>query len=84
LTAQHGNLVAEQDHLDGEITAGAPAQSQQLEGSDEGEVEKREGHVPVSSSRAIPGKSLSRYPDDILGTHRLESTFRERGIPGTQ
>jgi len=25
----------------------------------------------VSSSRAIPGKSWSRYPDDILGTHRV-------------
>ena len=64
--------MAEHDDLDGQVTAGAPAQTRQLEDPGEGEVEKREGHGPVSSSRAIPRKSWSRYPDDILGTHRTE------------
>src|SRR5450631_3925414 len=30
-------------------------------------------HAPVPSSPANPGKSWSRYPDDILGTHRIGS-----------
>jgi hypothetical protein len=71
LSAKHGNLVAEHDDFDREITLLAPVQTHQLEDPGEGEVEEREGHVPVSSSRAIPRKSCSKYPDDILGTHKV-------------
>ena len=70
LTTEHGHLVAEHDDLDRQLVPVSPAQAHQLENSDEGEVEKREGHGPVSSSQAIPGKSWSRYSDDILGTHK--------------
>ena len=39
--------------------------------SDEGEVEKRQGHGPVSSPSANSRKCCSGDPDDIFGTHRL-------------
>ena len=38
----------------------------------ESQADERDGHVPASSSRAIPRKSYSTYPDDILSTHRVE------------
>jgi len=40
LTAKHGNLVAEHDDFDREITLLAPVQTHQLEDPGEGEVEK--------------------------------------------
>jgi hypothetical protein len=73
LTAKDGDFVAEHDDLDRQLVAVPPAQTHQLEDPGEGQVEKREGHVPVSSSRAVQGKSCSRYPDDILGTHKFVS-----------
>jgi len=74
LTAEHGGLVAEHDDLDRQLVLVSPAQAHQLENPGEGEVEKREGHGRVSSSPAIPGKSWSRYSDDILGTHKVATT----------
>jgi hypothetical protein len=71
LSAKHGNLVAEHDDLDRQLVAVSPAQAHQLEDLDEGQAEEREGHGPVSSSRAIPRKSCSKCPDDNLGTHTV-------------
>src|SRR5664280_959479 len=44
--------------------------------SDEGEVERGQGHGPVSSPRPTPRKSCSGYPDGDFGTHRLLTKFR--------
>jgi hypothetical protein len=71
LAAEDRNLVAEHDDLDRQLVAVMPTQAEQLKDSDEGEVEERQGHGPVSLFTAIPGKSYSGCPDDILGTHRL-------------
>jgi hypothetical protein len=46
LTTQHSNLVAEHDDFNGQLVAVTPAQAQLLEDSDEGDVEKRQGHGP--------------------------------------
>ncbi len=70
LTTEHGNLVSEHDDFDRQLVAVPSTEADQLEDSDEGQVEKRQGHGPVSSSRADPRKSCSGDPDDILGTHR--------------
>jgi hypothetical protein len=40
--------VAEHDDLDAQITTVAPSEAQKLEDSDEGKVQKREDHNPVS------------------------------------
>ena len=48
LTAGHSDLVAEHEDFDREITLLAPAETYQLENPGEGEIEKREGHGPVS------------------------------------
>ena len=70
LTAQHGDLVAEQDDLDRQLVPVAPAELHQLEDPGEGEVEERQGDGPVSSLGADSRKPGSRHPGDILGTHR--------------
>jgi hypothetical protein len=49
LTTEHGNLVSEHDDFNGQLVAVEAIDEQQLEDSDEGEVEKRQGHGPVSS-----------------------------------
>jgi hypothetical protein len=54
LSAKHGTLVAEHDDLDRQLVPVSPAQAHQLEDLDEGQVEERKGHGPVSSSQAIP------------------------------
>ena len=71
LTAKHRDLVAEHNDLDRQIAAVTVPQADQLEDLDEGKVVEREGHDPGSASLAVPGKSWSRYPDDIVGTHRI-------------
>ena len=57
LTTEHGNLVSEHDDFDGQLVAVAATEEHQLEDSDEGEVEKRQGHGPVSSPQADSRKS---------------------------
>jgi len=71
LTTEHSHLVAEHDS-----SPSRQPRRTNWRDSGEGEVEEREGHGPVSSSRAIPGKSWSKYPDDILGTHKSLVTAR--------
>lgn len=48
LTAQYGDLMAEHDNLDGQVLLRAARQSEQLEETNEGNVEEREGHTPYS------------------------------------
>ena len=48
LPTEDGHLVAEHDDLDGQIAAVTPAQAEQLEDPDEGEIEKRQSHGSVS------------------------------------
>jgi hypothetical protein len=57
--------VTEHDHLDGQLAAVASAEAHQLEDSDQGDVEKRQDHDPVSSFRAVPRNPCSEAPDDI-------------------
>ena len=71
LSAKHGNLVAEHDDLDRQLVPVSPTEANQLEDPGEDEVKERQGHGPVSSSRAIPRKSCSKCPDDNLGTHTV-------------
>jgi hypothetical protein len=55
LTTEHCNLVAEPDDFNGQLVTFTPAQMQQLEDSDEGNVEKREGHDSVSWAELFHG-----------------------------
>ena len=71
LTTEHGNLVSEHDDFNGQLVAVAATEEHQLENSDEGEVDKRQGHGPVSSPSADSRKCCSDGPDDILGTHTV-------------
>jgi hypothetical protein len=52
LATEHGNLVPEHDDFNGQLVAVAWSEAHQLVDSDEGKVEKRQGHEPVSSSQA--------------------------------
>src|ERR1039458_1925801 len=56
------NLVAEHDDLDGQIVAVAVTQMDQLEDLDEGEVEERQGHGPVSTSPMNRERPLNNSP----------------------
>ncbi len=56
LTVKQGHIVTKYGDLNSKFTVVALAEAQQLEDSDEGEVEKRQGHGPVSSSQADPRK----------------------------
>ena len=76
LTTQDVNLVAEHDDLDRQFFVVMPDQAEQFDDSDEGEVERGQGHGPVSSPRPTPRKSCSRCPDGAFGTHRLLTKFR--------
>ncbi len=57
LATEHGNLVAKHDELDGQFFVVMPNRTEQLEDSDEGKVEKRQGHGPVSLPETVPRKS---------------------------
>jgi hypothetical protein len=46
LATEHGDLVEEHDDFDGQIFVVVSDQAEQLEDSDEGEVEKEQGHGP--------------------------------------
>jgi hypothetical protein len=68
---EHGDFVAEHDDFNSQFVTFTPAQLQQLEASDEGNVKKREVHVSVSWARAASPKSCSGHPGDPFGTHTL-------------
>ena len=70
--AQDRNLVAKHDDFDGEVLLLTPREPNQLERTDEGNVEEGECHAPSSSSVSRQQKSRSMGPDDVFGTH----TFR--------
>jgi len=57
LTTEHGNLMSEYDDFNGQLVAVAATEEHQLEDSDEGEVDKRQGQGPVSSIQADPRKA---------------------------
>ena len=81
LTTEDRDLVAEHDDLDRQYFAVVPRKAEQFEDSDEGNVEKRQGHGPVSSYRAVPRKCCSVHPDDILGTHRFLAPTGRPPVP---
>jgi hypothetical protein len=58
LPTEDGNLVTEHDDLDCQNGPVGPLQAEDLHGSEEGEVEEKEGHGPFSRSRALWGKFL--------------------------
>jgi len=62
--------VVEHDDFDGQFLAVTLTQAHQLGDSDDGEVQKRQCHVPGSSPEAVPRKACSGRPDEIVGTHR--------------
>ena len=57
LATEYGNLVSEHDDFNGQLLVVAVTEEHQLEESDEGEVEKRQGHGPVSSCQVDSRKS---------------------------
>ncbi len=72
LTAQHRDLVAQDNDLDGELVAIEPAKSDELKDSEEGEVAERESHNPSSPDSPGRRKPRSSDPDDILGTNKAD------------
>ncbi len=75
LARHSGNRLAQpngalDDYLDGQIITVLAPQPVQLKDPDEREVEERQGHGPVSRFTDESRKGWSRYPDDILGTHK--------------
>lgn len=84
VATQDGDLVAEQDDLNGKLTVVVPAEAQQLDDSGEGEVEKRQGRGPVSCFRADSRKSWStlprsdsRHPQGDLATRAVLTAVRD-------
>ena len=71
LATEDRHLVPEHDDLDGQIGLVGPFQAEDLNGPEEGEVEKREGHGPFSRLHPLRRKSQLNGSDDILGTHSL-------------
>ncbi len=71
LASQHRHLVAEHDDLNGQISAVRPLGTKELQDANEGKIQKREGHGPLSWSRPSRRKSLAAAVDGIFGTHRL-------------
>ena len=57
LATEYGNLVSEHDDFNGQLLTVVVTEEHQLEESDEGEVEKRQGHGPVSSCQVDSRKS---------------------------
>src|ERR1039458_1044310 len=70
LSSQDRNLVANHDDFDGEVLLFTPREPNQLERTDEGDVEEGECHAPSSSSVSRQQKSRPMSPDDVFGTPR--------------
>jgi hypothetical protein len=70
LATEQGNPVAELDDFDGQVLVVVPDKTEQLEDSDEGEVEGGKGQGPVSLRGPSPRRSCSEHADGLLGTHR--------------
>src|ERR1017187_9550588 len=76
LSSQDRNLVAKHDDFDGEVLLFTPREPNQLERTDEGDVEEGECHAPSSSSVSRQQKSRPMSPDDVFGTHRAAKVKR--------
>jgi len=57
LPSQDSHLVAKDDDLDGQISAVAPLQTQQLKRPDEGEIKEGQSHRQLSSLE-VPGRNF--------------------------
>ena len=62
--------MAEHDDFDRQFVAVTPEEPEQLEDSDERQVQEGQRHGPASSLSLTPTKVQLNGPDDILGTHR--------------
>ena len=72
LAAEDRHLVAEHDDFDRQFVVVTPREPEQLEDSDERQVEEGQRHGPASSPSSLPTKVQLNGPDDILGTHTAE------------
>jgi len=70
LSSQDRNLVAKHDDFDCEVLLLTPREPNQLERTDESDVEEGECHAPSSSSVSRQQKSRSMGADDVFGMHR--------------
>ena len=86
LSSQDRNLVAKHDDFDGEVLLFTPREPNQLERTDESDVEERECHAPSSSSVSRQQKSRSMGPDDVFGMHwrTLPAQGSDRGFGALQ
>jgi len=62
LTAQHGDLVAEQDDLDRQLAPVSPAETHPLEDPGNGEVNERQGLWPSFVPQRRLAKALFMIP----------------------
>jgi hypothetical protein len=76
LSSQDSNLVAEHDDLDGQVLLPTPGEPDQLEQTDEGDVEEGECHAPSSSTESCRRKSRS------TGRMTFSAPTCERGCCG--
>jgi hypothetical protein len=60
LPAKDGDLVAEDDDLDCQVSGVAPLQTEQLEHPNEGEIKEGQGHCSPSSLKTLEGNTLVR------------------------
>jgi len=70
LSSQDRNLVAKHDDFDGEVRLLPPREPNQLERTDESNVEEGESYAPSSSSVSRQQKSRPMGADDVFGMHR--------------
>jgi hypothetical protein len=71
LSSQDRNLVAKRDDFDGEVLLLTAREPNQLERTDESDVEEGECHAPSSSSVSRQQESRSMGPDDVFGRPSL-------------
>lgn len=79
LTTEVGNLMVEHDDFGPRFFVVASSQAVQLDDSDKGKAEQREGRGPVLSQCPTPQKPYAEHPDGILGTH-WTSSGRARNV----
>jgi len=70
LSSQDHNLVAKHDDFDGEVLLVTPGDPDQLERTDESDVEEGKCRAPSSSLVSRQQKSRPMGPDDVFGMHR--------------
>jgi hypothetical protein len=75
LAPQDSKLVAQYDDLDGQVLLPPPRQPDQLEDTNEGQVQEGERHALIFALEERSSKVQVSDPDGILGTHTaIEST----------